>query len=181
MSAARSKYAWIVICLASIFIYLKTDALPLSSKPSSSSLQPSSQFIDTFYDFDDALEVASVPKRILKRSPDSDDDNNIDDNDGGGSDDSKTASSTTEKPSSSDGSFHNHHHDHGTTRRTVLKQPHPPHNDDHDDNDRNNNSGSGGFNILEFFGTIFRLVWGFFSNIPALLFGTSSSSSSGGQ
>ncbi|XP_055854879.1 uncharacterized protein LOC129918399 isoform X3 [Episyrphus balteatus] len=176
MSAARSnKYAWIVICLASIFIYLKTDAIPLSSKSTTSVQQSSQPLVDTFLDFDDAFEIPSVSKTIIKRSPD-DDDNEVSD------DEKKESSSTTTSEKPTDSGFHHGDHGHGHGH-TVLKPTHSSHhghNEDDDDN-RNNNSGSGGFNILEFFGTIFRLVWGFVSNIPALLFGSSSSSSSGGQ
>lgn len=180
MYAAGSKHVWIVLCLASIFIYLKTDAIPLlSPSKQETSHQVQNAFDATFFDFDDAFEVPSVPKTILKRSPDSDDDGN-EENDGN---DKESTSTTTAKPS--DSNFHHGDHGHGHGH-TVLKPTHSSHGGHHshsddDDDNRNNNSGSGGFNILEFFGTIFRLVWGFVSNIPALLFGSSSSSSSGGQ
>ncbi|XP_055904684.1 uncharacterized protein LOC129940393 isoform X2 [Eupeodes corollae] len=193
MSAARSKYAWIVICLASIFICSNIEASTLA-KPSllssySSKVLPANneETID---------RSGSNRKTIFTRSADSDD-NYVDDADDSNNDENKSQQeeeiSQSPHPHGSHGPLGhvkillNHVQQGGGIH--ALGNSIGPHNlmpNNHHESaietekERTMTNAGTGLQVLEFLGTIFGLVWGFLSNIPAL-FGSSSASASGRQ
>ncbi|XP_055904683.1 uncharacterized protein LOC129940393 isoform X1 [Eupeodes corollae] len=201
MSAARSKYAWIVICLASIFISSINEATPLPSK-STSPLKISIPLDESlgFSNTNDDLSSRPIRKAIVSRSAD-DTDNTLDEND----DKENPQIETPHQPSVT-----HQHGSHGplgpvkhllnTVRErfhgngrgplggigaiaSILGDRHEATTHEspiETEQDRQNSNSSTGLHVLEFLGTLFTQVWGFLSNIPAL-FAASSANISGRQ
>ncbi|XP_055854878.1 uncharacterized protein LOC129918399 isoform X2 [Episyrphus balteatus] len=200
MSAARSnKYAWIVICLASIFICSNIEASTLSKSPLHSS-QPAEILPDIAND--DVKEMIDLnQKKILVRSADADD-NYVDDDDENENKDKEDKEKTDSEDENSQSPHP--HGSHGPLGHVKILLNHVQQgggihalgntigthhqlmpNTHHEsaietEKDRTMTNAGTGLQVLEFLGTIFGLVWGFLSNIPAL-FGSSSASASGGR
>ncbi|XP_055854877.1 uncharacterized protein LOC129918399 isoform X1 [Episyrphus balteatus] len=203
MSAARSnKYAWIVICLASIFISSKIGATSFASEVTSHSTEP----LKISLPLDESFGLSNSHKNLVSRSADDDTENTLN------KDDEKvtekppkdTSEETTPPPSN-----HHEHGSHGplgpvkhllnTVRErfhgngggplgrigaitSILGARHEATTHEspiETEKDRTSSNSSTGLHVLEFLGTLFAQIWGFLSNIPAVL--GSSSNSSGGR